>query len=115
MYDGMPFSPDADGVRVAVRLTPRGGQDALDGVTADADGRALLLVRVSAPAVDGAANAALVAFLAAALRVPKSAVVIRSGAGSRIKILHVAGDSGGLCARLAALIAVRAAGLPGAV
>jgi uncharacterized protein YggU (UPF0235/DUF167 family) len=54
--------------------------------------------------VDVAANAAPIGFLAAVLRVRTSAVAIRSGAGSRIKILHVAGDGGVMCARLSAWI-----------
>jgi len=109
---GLPFAAEADGVRVAVRLTPRGGRDALAGVAAGPDCRALLRIRVSAPAVEGAANTALTGFLASALGVRKSAVVIRSGEQSRIKILHVAGDSGVLCARLPTWIKAPAGGVP---
>ena len=71
--------------RFGVRLTPRGGRDAVDGV--DAEGR--LAVRVSAPPVDGAANDALVRLLADALDVPRITVVIESGATSRVKRLRV--------------------------
>jgi hypothetical protein len=55
---------------LAVRLTPRGGRDAVDGWALDADGRPYLKVRVASPPVDGAANAALLAFLAKTLKIP---------------------------------------------
>jgi len=71
--------------RFAVRLTPRGGRDAVDGV--DDEGR--LAVRVSAPPVDGAANDALVRLLATVLGVPRSGVAIESGATARVKRLRV--------------------------
>jgi uncharacterized protein YggU (UPF0235/DUF167 family) len=55
---------------LAVRLTPRGGRDAVDGWALDTDGRSYLKVRVASPPVDGAANAALLAFLAKTLKIP---------------------------------------------
>ena len=48
-------------------------------------------IRLAAPPVDGAANAALIRFLANALTVPRSAVVITAGAGSRHKRVRVNG------------------------
>ena len=41
-----PWSVTADGVTVTVRLTPKGGRDAIDGVETMSDGRAVLAVRV---------------------------------------------------------------------
>ena len=78
-------------VRLAVRLTPRGGREAIDGWAIDGDGRPYLKVRVAAPPVEGAANAALVAFLAKTLGVSKSSLAIASGAGARLKLIDVAG------------------------
>ncbi len=75
-----------------MRLTPRGGRDALGGVRRDQAGRAQLLARVSAPPVEGAANVALVRLVAKALSVPKSAVAITSGETARIKTLEITGD-----------------------
>ena len=72
-------------VRFAVRLTPRGGRDSVDGV--DDAGR--LVVRVSAPPVDGAANEALIRLLAATLDVPRSGVTIESGATARVKRVRI--------------------------
>lgn len=50
-----------------------------------------LKVRVAAPAIEGAANEALVRFLAEQLGVPKRSVVIRSGPQSRRKLVLLAG------------------------
>jgi len=51
-------------VRLTVRLTPRGGRDAVEGWTRDDAGRLVLKVRVAAAAADGQANAAVIALLA---------------------------------------------------
>lgn len=72
--------------RLTVRLTPRASREEIAG---ERDG--VLLVRVTAPPVDGAANEALVRLLAKALRVPKGAVRIISGATSRTKAVEVDG------------------------
>ncbi|MDR6626494.1 DUF167 family protein [Caulobacter segnis] len=76
---------------LAVRLTPRGGRDAADGWAIDADGRPYLKVRVSSPPVEGAANAALIAFLAKSLKIPRSSVRLASGETARIKRLELDG------------------------
>lgn len=88
-------------LRLAVRVTPRGGRDAVEGWTTDAAGRPVLRVRVSAPPADGAANAAVLKVLAAALGLPKSALAVAAGASARVKQVEVRGlDSAGLAARL---------------
>lgn len=76
---------------LAVRLTPRGGRDAVDGWAADAEGRPYLKVRVASPPVDGAANAALLAYLAKTLKIPRSAVRLASGDTARLKRLELDG------------------------
>jgi uncharacterized protein len=76
-------------VRLAVRVTPRGGRDAIDGWATDASGRPYLKVRVSAAAADGEANAALTAFLAKTLRRSKSSVRIVAGETARVKTLEI--------------------------
>ena len=88
----LPWSKTATGLRLTVRLTPRGGRDMLGGMRHDPAGRAQLLARVSSPPVDGAANAALVKLVAKTLRVSKSAVTIAAGETSRSKTLEIAGD-----------------------
>lgn len=77
--------------RLAVRVTPKGGRDAVDGWGVDEAGRPVLKVRVSAAASDGAANAAVTVLIAKALKVPKSAVRIASGETSRMKRLEIDG------------------------
>ncbi|MGV7030432.1 DUF167 domain-containing protein [Methylobacterium symbioticum] len=100
-----PYRIDGDGLRLAVRVTPRGGREAIAGLVADAEGRAALAIRLAAPPVDGAANAALVRFLATSLNLRKADVAILSGETARLKIVRLSGDGPALAARLDALLA----------
>jgi len=99
-----PWSRTATGLRLTVRLTPRGGRDALGGIRADGAGRHHLLARVSSPPVDGAANLALIKLLAKSLGIAKSDVTLISGETARIKTLELSGDPAVLERKLAALI-----------
>jgi hypothetical protein len=76
----------APDVRFAVRLAPRSSSNRVDGVS---DG--VLRVRVTAPAVEGAANTALVHLLAEELGVARRDVRIVAGATSRQKLVVVDG------------------------
>lgn len=77
----MRFQETADGgTGFAVRVVPRARKDAIQGEIGDA-----LKVRLCAPPVDGAANAALVAFLAEKAGIPRSRVRIVAGATARDK------------------------------
>ena len=76
-----------------VRLTPGAAVDRIDGWDVDADGRAVLKVRVRARPVEGEANAALIKLLAKALGVPKSAVSLDRGGQSRTKMISITGLS----------------------
>ena len=76
------------GVRLEVRVTPRSSKTGLDGVR---DGR--LIVRVNAPPVDDAANAAVVQTLAKILGVPRRSVRIVSGQAGRNKSIEIGGVS----------------------
>jgi uncharacterized protein (TIGR00251 family) len=69
-----------------VRVQPRASRNELAGRHGDA-----LKVRLAAPPVDGAANEALVRFLAERLDVPRSAVRLQAGATARTKVLAVTG------------------------
>ncbi len=80
------------GVEVRVRVTPRGGRDAVDGVDRLSDGRAVVKVRVRAVPEDGAANDAVRHILAKTLDRPSSAVSLTAGAAARVKTLVIAGD-----------------------
>jgi uncharacterized protein YggU (UPF0235/DUF167 family) len=83
---------------LAVRVTPRGGRDAVEGWARDAAGRPVLKVRVAAAPADGAANAAVIALLAKALKVPKSGVTLVSGEAARVKRIEVPADEAALAA-----------------
>lgn len=89
-------------MRVAVRLTPRGGRDRIEGWMEGVDGARFLKARVAAAPENGKANQALIRLLAKSFGVASSAVRIASGATSRIKIVEIDGDAGDLAARLAA-------------
>ncbi len=71
-----------------VRVIPRASKA---GIAGTRDGA--VLVRLNAPPVDGAANAALIELLAGVLGVPKRAVTISSGERSRTKRVAIAGRS----------------------
>ena len=87
-------------MRVRVRLTPRGRSDRIDGVAHLADGSPVLQVSVAAPPEDGRANEALLRLLATEWGLARRDLVIASGAKSRTKCVHVAGDPAVLLARL---------------
>ena len=103
----VPWAAATGGLTLAVRLTPKGGRDAIDGVEQMADGRAVLKVRVAAPPSEGAANEALVRLIAKAVGVPPRDVAVTAGATARIKRLTVAGDAGSLIAALEKIAAAR--------
>lgn len=97
-----PFIAVAGGVRLAVRLTPRASRNGIDGVVTGADGRTALQIRLTAPPVDGAANAALIDFLSEKLEMRKADISIRSGQTGRLKILQLSGDSAAILKKLGA-------------
>jgi uncharacterized protein YggU (UPF0235/DUF167 family) len=80
-------------VRIAVRVIPRGGRDAVEGWARDDAGRPLLKLRVAAAAADGAANAAVIELLAKALGTPRSRISILRGQASRLKQIELEGLS----------------------
>jgi hypothetical protein len=92
----------ADGVRLAVRLTPRTRAARIDAIE---DGR--LKIAVTAPAAENQANEALLRLLAKEWRLPRSSLSIAVGATSRNKVVHIAGDPMALMSRLEALLASR--------
>jgi uncharacterized protein len=88
----LPWRYSTDGVSVALRVTPRGGRDDIDGIETLSDGRSVVKVRVRAIADGGEAHRAVTELLAKALGVPKGRVKILSGATSRLKQVAVDGD-----------------------
>ena len=93
-----PWAMRPGGLSLDVRLTPRGGRDALDGIETLADGRAVLALRVRAVPEDGAANEALRRLLAKGCGVAPSRVRLTAGATARIKHLTIDGEPDALAA-----------------
>jgi uncharacterized protein len=77
---------DGDDVLLPVRIAPRAARTAIAGVR---DGR--LLIRTTAPPVDGRANAALCRLLAKTLGVARGRVTVAGGAQARDKLIRVEG------------------------
>lgn len=95
-----PWRAVADGVLVAVRLTPKSSSDAITGIAGGPDG-AHLVAKVRALPSDGAANDALVKLMAKWIGLPQRDVTLAAGGKSRLKMLHLRGDSADLVRRLA--------------
>jgi uncharacterized protein (TIGR00251 family) len=87
-----PWRYSTEGISVALRVTPRGGRDDIDGVETLANGRRVVKVRVRAIAEGGEANRAVMELMAKALGVPKGRVRVLSGMTSRLKQIAVDGD-----------------------
>jgi uncharacterized protein len=95
-----PWTAVDGGIALAVRLTPKGGRDCIDGIEQLADGRGVLKARVRAAPSEGEANSALVRLLAKAVGVPPRDVTLTAGATARIKRLTISGDPPTLIAAL---------------
>lgn len=87
-------------LRFRVQVQPRARRPRVGGRYGDA-----LRVHVQAPPVDGAANQAVVAALAAALAVPRGAVRVAGGSSSRSKWIEVSGVDLQACRRRLAELA----------
>jgi uncharacterized protein len=87
-----PWRYSTAGISVALRVTPRGGRDGIDGIETLANGRSVVKVRVRAIAEGGEANRAVTELLAGALGVPRRCVRVLSGMTSRHKQIAVDGD-----------------------
>jgi uncharacterized protein len=94
------WTASADGVFVSVRLTPKGGRDAIEGVEQLADGRSVLKVRVRAAPSEGEANAALVTLMARTLGIASRDVGLVAGATARLKRVRITGDAAAIVAAL---------------
>jgi uncharacterized protein (TIGR00251 family) len=87
----------ADGrITLTLHIQPGAKKTEFAGLHGDA-----LKIRLAAPPVDGKANEALIKFVAETLKLPKSAVNLKSGQTSRRKILEVSGSSQAAIAQLA--------------
>ncbi len=94
-------------LRIAIRLTPKGRRDAIEGLAETADGGAEIRASVTAVPEDGKANRALVKLLAKSWGVPKSAISIVAGETDRHKILSILGEPERILPRIAQSIPTR--------
>jgi uncharacterized protein len=86
--DGAPWARrTADGWALALHVQPGAKRSQVAGLHGER-----LKLRVAAPAVDGRANDALIAFVAATLGVPKARVAVAKGERSREKLVVVSGE-----------------------
>jgi uncharacterized protein (TIGR00251 family) len=81
-----PITPTPTGSRLHLRVQPRASRNEVVGLHGDA-----IRVRLTAPPVEGAANEALVRFLAGRLDVSRGALTLVAGQAGRSKIVEVAG------------------------
>ena len=78
------YSWHGDTLTLQVHVQPRASRNEIVGPHGDA-----LKVRITAPPVEGKANAHLIQFLAKTFRVPKSHITLASGEASRCKVLRI--------------------------
>ena len=98
------YSVEPVGLLLSVRLTPKGGRDAIEGLETLADSSQVLKVRVRAAASDGEANKALVRLVADVLDMAPRNVTLVAGATARLKRLRIEGDGKALAAVLENLV-----------
>lgn len=92
------FHADSSRLTLCIHARPNAKTTGPAGLHGDA-----LKVRIAAPAVDDKANAALLAWLATALELPRSALRLKAGATSRRKVIEIQPASALVAARAAAL------------
>ncbi len=94
---------DGPDVLIAVRVQPRASRNRvmLTGADSRQSGPRIITIRLTAPPVGGAANAACCAFLATLLGLSKSRVAIAQGETARHKLLRIRdADAASIIARL---------------
>lgn len=80
-----PFSWRGGNLRIAVRVQPKASRNRVAGL----HGEGRVKITLTAPPVEGAANKALITFLAKAFKVPRGRVTLLKGESSREKLLEI--------------------------
>lgn len=103
------LSPSGTGVRLSIkaRAGARPGKSAerTPKIVQVAEGKRALEIAIAAPARDGKANQALLAFLAGELRLKKADLSIKAGTANRLKLIEITGNPQALYARVAGWLA----------
>ncbi|WP_293729416.1 DUF167 family protein YggU [uncultured Actinobacillus sp.] len=73
-----------EGIRLRIFLQPKASKDAFVGLHDDE-----LKISITAPPIDGAANAHLLKYLSKAFKVPKSAIILEKGELNRHKQVFI--------------------------
>jgi uncharacterized protein YggU (UPF0235/DUF167 family) len=85
----MPLRREGADLLLSVRLTPKSSRARIGGVFTDSQGQNWLQASVTTPPEKGKANAALIALLAASLKLPASSILLETGDVSRLKRLRL--------------------------
>lgn len=88
----IPFQPHPEGVVLNIKVQPQASKNEVGAVFCRDDGTAYLLVRVTAPADNNAANQAVIKLLAKYWRLAPSQIRLMMGAKNRWKRLLIQGD-----------------------
>lgn len=99
-----PLRSGRGGLLLAVRVTPKSSRDAVTGLHQAADGAMSLAVKVTAAPDKGRANSAVIAVLAGASGLPRSAFEIVSGQTERCKTVLVTGNPAAIEAWIAGIV-----------
>jgi uncharacterized protein len=105
--NALPWTVGGGSLLLSVRLTPKAGRDAVEGIAQLSDGRSVLKVRVRAAPHEGEANAALIRLMANALGTAARDVELAGGASARVKRLRIGGPADALAARLEQICAIK--------
>jgi len=100
-----PWRAVAGGLELALKVIPGARRPGPAGLEPTAAGGVALKLKVGAPPEDGRANAAVLAWLATTLELPRGAVTLLEGERDRRKRVRLAGDPALLAARLEDLLA----------
>jgi uncharacterized protein len=99
-----PWRVAKSGLLLDIRVAPGADKTALGQVEPDATGLPRLKIRITAPPVEGAANKAVIAYVAKSLGLAKRDIFLASGAKARSKTLALDGEANDLSARITAWI-----------
>jgi len=100
MTERLPFAEMADGVRLAVRLTPKASAECIVGLVDEPNGGVVLKVAVTAAPEGGKANAALIKLLARTFRLPPRDFSVVRGLSDRRKTVTVTGAPAAIATRI---------------
>ena len=82
----IPIRESSGCITFSIKVQPRAKKNAITGAVGDA-----LKISLTAPPVEGKANQAVIDFLAAIFKIPRSSITIASGETSRVKLIRISG------------------------